>query len=70
MAECGSLPRVTVHRILMVRKHTCFGAETSGDVLLYDIHGAIAIQGGITGSRGHAGDNAGENTILFFVGWT
>jgi hypothetical protein len=41
-----------------------FGAETSGYVLLYDTHGKLLFRGGITGSRGHAGDNAGETAII------
>jgi hypothetical protein len=41
-----------------------FGAETSGYVLLYDTLGQLLFKGGITGSRGHAGDNAGENAIV------
>jgi hypothetical protein len=40
-----------------------FGAETSGTILLYDYHGNLLFKGGITGSRGHAGDNLGEDAI-------
>ena len=45
----------------MARK---FGAETSGYVLLYDPNGQLLFRGGITGSRGHAGDNIGESAII------
>jgi hypothetical protein len=41
-----------------------FGAETSGDVMLYAPNGRLLFSGGITGSRGHAGDNAGEDAIV------
>jgi hypothetical protein len=41
-----------------------FGAETSGYVLLYAPNGQLLFSGGITGSRGHAGDNAGEDAII------
>jgi hypothetical protein len=41
-----------------------FGVETSGHVVLYDARGELLFQGGITASRGHAGDNAGEDAIL------
>ncbi|MET0284809.1 MAG: hypothetical protein ABW352_10075 [Polyangiales bacterium] len=34
-----------------------FGAETSGYVVLYDAAGALRFAGGITGSRGHVGEN-------------
>ncbi|HEV2694106.1 MAG TPA: hypothetical protein VG347_14520 [Verrucomicrobiae bacterium] len=47
---------------------TLFGAETSGYVLLYDAHGRLLFRGGITGGRGHAGDNAGEDDIDAFLG--
>ncbi|HXC34531.1 MAG TPA: hypothetical protein VNV43_01570 [Candidatus Acidoferrales bacterium] len=41
-----------------------FGAETSGYVLLYNPSGKLLFRGGITGSRGHAGDNVGESAII------
>jgi hypothetical protein len=41
-----------------------FGASTSGQVLLYGADGALLFEGGITASRGHAGDNAGAASIL------
>jgi hypothetical protein len=41
-----------------------FGAETSGQTLLYDVSGRLIFSGGTTGSRGHPGDNAGRATIL------
>ncbi len=40
-----------------------FGAMTSGHVVLYDSHGALAFAGGITSARGHVGDNAGARTL-------
>ena len=41
-----------------------FGVATSGYTLLYGIDGRLQFSGGITGSRGHAGDNPGEDAIL------
>jgi hypothetical protein len=41
-----------------------FGAESSGYVVLYNTQGQLLFSGGITAARGHAGDNAGENTII------
>jgi hypothetical protein len=41
-----------------------FGAETSGHVVVYDAAGELRYSGGITGSRGHAGDNIGRRTAL------
>jgi hypothetical protein len=40
-----------------------FGAETSGTVLLYDERGRLLFKGGITGGRGHVGDNAGKSAV-------
>jgi len=44
-----------------------FGAETSGHTLLFDSGGRLLLSGGITDSRGHAGDNAGENAIVALI---
>jgi hypothetical protein len=41
-----------------------FGAATSGQTMLYDAHGLLLFSGGITGSRGHAGDNPGRAAVL------
>jgi hypothetical protein len=41
-----------------------FGVETSGHALLYASDGHLLFEGGITGARGHEGDNAGETSIL------
>lgn len=43
------------------------GATTSGHVFLYTPEGKLAFQGGITDSRGHEGDNAGEDAIVDIV---
>ena len=44
-----------------------FGAFTSGQAALYDASGRLAFSGGITGARGHAGANAGENAVVAAV---
>jgi hypothetical protein len=44
-----------------------FGAETSGHVTLHAPDGALVFSGGITPSRGHAGDNAGRSAIVAAV---
>jgi hypothetical protein len=41
----------------------CFRTETSGITLLYDANGSLLFHGGITLSRGHAGDNPGRSAI-------
>src|SRR5713226_7170642 len=40
-----------------------FQAATSGQVILYSPDGGLLFSGGITVSRGHSGDNAGESAI-------
>jgi hypothetical protein len=41
-----------------------FQAVTSGQTVLYDAAGCLLFSGGITGSRGHFGDNAGRSAIV------
>lgn len=41
-----------------------FGAYTSGQVLAYAPDGRLLFSGGLTGSRGHAGDNAGRDALV------
>jgi hypothetical protein len=40
-----------------------FRSETSGQVALYSAGGRLLFSGGITGSRGHFGDNDGRTAI-------
>lgn len=44
-----------------------FGAATSGETLLYSPKGRLLFKGGITVSRGHAGDNLGRDAIIDFL---
>jgi hypothetical protein len=44
-----------------------FGAESSGYVVLYSPRGELLFSGGITGSRGHAGQNPGEDAVIALV---
>lgn len=41
-----------------------FGASTSGQVVLYDAQGRLQFSGGITGARGHVGENSGEARVI------
>jgi hypothetical protein len=41
-----------------------FGAETSGYVVLFDSSGHLVFRGGITGARGHEGENAGQEAVV------
>jgi hypothetical protein len=58
------IPGVSVLRDEDGRETERFGAETSGQALLYDAGGTLIFGGGITGSRGHPGDNIGRASIL------
>jgi len=58
-----ALPGVRVWRDRNARETQRFGAATSGQALLYDAGGALRFQGGITGSRGHEGANAGRTAL-------
>ncbi|HEV2912273.1 MAG TPA: hypothetical protein VGX92_03055 [Pyrinomonadaceae bacterium] len=40
-----------------------FHATTSGHTSLYDADGRLVFSGGITGARGHSGDNAGRSAV-------
>lgn len=44
-----------------------FHAATSGQTVLYNSKGSLLFSGGITGSRGHFGDNAGQASIVSLV---
>jgi hypothetical protein len=46
------------------REAARFGAVRSGHVVVYDAAGGLRFQGGITASRGHEGDNLGEDCVL------
>jgi hypothetical protein len=60
----SALPNVTVVADEDGREADRFGAVTSGQTFLYDARGALLFSGGITGARGHAGDNAGRSSIV------
>jgi hypothetical protein len=60
----SSLPDTTVVRDDDGLEATRFGAATSGQTMLYDARGALLFSGGITGARGHAGDNEGRAAVV------
>jgi hypothetical protein len=65
--SASAIPGVTVLTDIDGVEARRFGAETSGHTLLYDKDGHLVFSGGITESRGHAGDNAGESAIIALV---
>ncbi len=62
--SAARLPNTTVVRDDDGREAERFGAATSGQTMLYDAQGTLLFSGGITGARGHAGDNAGRSSIV------
>jgi hypothetical protein len=61
--DASQIPGVTVQVDEAGRQARLFGAETSGETALYDAHGRLLFHGGITISRGHAGENPGSDAI-------
>ncbi|EDL56930.1 thioredoxin domain-containing protein [Gimesia maris] len=59
----SAIPGVTLISDLDGTTASLFHATTSGYTLLYDTQGKLLFHGGITGSRGHAGDNVGRSAI-------
>ena len=65
--NAAEIPGVTVGADSDGAEARRFGAESSGYVVLYDQHGKLLFNGGITSARGEAGDNAGANVIVSLV---
>ena len=61
--RAAGIPGVTAHWDAEGREAARFGAATSGETLLYDGAGRLRFAGGITGARGHEGDNAGRTWL-------
>lgn len=61
-AAAAALPGVDVRRD-DGREARRFGARVSGQVMAYDRDGRLQFSGGITGARGHEGDNAGRTAV-------
>jgi len=64
LVSAADIPGVAIHFDHGGAEAKRFGAHTSGQVVLYDAVGRLRYQGGVTGSRGHAGDNDGEERLL------
>ena len=62
--KAAAIPGVRVWRDDDGFEASLFRAATSGQVIVYDAGGSLLFSGGITPSRGHAGDNAGRDTVV------
>jgi hypothetical protein len=65
--SAAQIPGVTVLSDVDGAEAQRFGAETSGHTFLFDPSGRLLFTGGITASRGHSGDNAGESAIVSLI---
>lgn len=61
--QAAAIPGVTVHCDNEGVEARRFQAETSGQTVLYSQDGRLLFHGGITLSRGHAGDNPGRSAL-------
>jgi hypothetical protein len=61
------IPGVTVRPDLSGREAGRFHAGVSGDTFLFTKDGALAFRGGITGARGHIGENEGRSAVEDFL---
>jgi hypothetical protein len=57
--SAAAIPGVTVHADPGGVETARFRAVTSGQLVVYDASGRLTFSGGITGARGHEGDNVG-----------
>ena len=58
------IPEATIVTDKLGSEADKFGASTSGHVVVYDRAGRLAFSGGITGARGHVGDNDGRRGLI------
>ena len=59
-----SIPNVGVLKDNGGVEANLFRADTSGYTVLYGPDGRLLYSGGITGARGHSGDNAGRAAVI------
>ena len=70
LRAAAAIPGVRIVRDTAGREAQRFGAETSGHVLLYGPDGRLEFSGGVTVSRGHAGDSPAVDAIAARIGMT
>ncbi len=65
--EASRIPGLTVRYDTDGYLAELFGAESSGEVRLYNPRGQLLFRGGITAARGQTGLNTGEETLLALI---
>lgn len=63
LVSAATIPGVALHFDVGGAEARRFDARASGQVVLYDAAGRLRYHGGVTGSRGHAGANAGADRL-------
>lgn len=66
-ASAEAIPNVRIVVDEDGRETKIFNGQTSGLNLLYDRHGNLRFNGGITSARGHEGESAGRRAIFEIV---
>jgi hypothetical protein len=66
-ASATSIPGVVTVVDINGAEASLFGSNTSGQTVLYNADGRLIFSGGITGSRGHSGDNDGRTAVLSWL---
>jgi hypothetical protein len=66
--SAAAIPGVTVHEDPGGTQAELFRAVTSGQLVVYDASGTLMFTGGITGARGHEGDNVGLLRVMALLG--
>ncbi len=67
VADAANIPGVAVRTDVDAAMARRYGAQTSGQIFLYDASGKLEFTGGITAARGHVGDNDGLETVINIV---
>jgi len=62
--DAATIPNITLSADRDGEECQRLGAKTSGHAMLYSPSGALLFQGGITGARGHEGDNTGSDAVI------
>jgi len=62
--SAAAIPGAVVLKDEAGREAARFHASTSGRTLLYNENGELLFDGGITGARGHVGENAGQDSLI------
>jgi hypothetical protein len=61
--DAAELPGTVVTSDLAGREAALFQVTTSGETVVYDAAGNLRFHGGMTGARGHIGDNTGCSAV-------